>query len=363
MTASSKTSKTSEQSIPGHMQAAIWRGGRNLSVEQVPVPAIKDGEILVQVAACGLCPTDIKKIDLGLVPPPVILGHEFSGRVVSAGPGATHLLGQRVAVYHHIPCRQCRLCDLGLYSQCEGYKITGTTAGFMPAGGGWAEYVRVMPWIVADGGVMVIPEDLALERAILMEPLNTCLKCVKTLPDAAGDLVILGQGPVGLMLTALAVRQGWTVHAVEPVPERLAMASRFGAAQAWHPDEQLLEKLGALGGGLGPDAVIAATESEEAINLALETMRFGGTMVLFAHTRDAQLLSINGGAIGKAEKRLVGSYSSSVDLNGEVLTCLSDPSIPWGELVTHLFPVSVINQALDWARKPREGSLKIAVQF
>ena len=78
-------------------QAAVWRGGRNLSVEKVPVPAIKDGEILVQVAACGLCPTDIKKIDLGLVPPPVILGHEFSGRVVSAGRGATHLSGRRVA--------------------------------------------------------------------------------------------------------------------------------------------------------------------------------------------------------------------------------------------------------------------------
>ena len=142
----------SNKPVPADMLAAIWRGGPEVAVETVPVPEIGEGEVLVRVEACGLCPTDIKKIELGLVEPPVILGHEMAGVVVAAGQNADEFLGKRVAVYHHIPCLKCRLCELGRYSQCAGYKKTGTTAGFAPAGGGWAEYVKVSAWIVSGGG-------------------------------------------------------------------------------------------------------------------------------------------------------------------------------------------------------------------
>ena len=348
-------------SIPAEMIACVWRGGTRVEVETLPVPEISEGELLVQVEACGLCPTDIKKIDMGLTKPPVILGHEMAGRVVAAGPGAEEFVDRRVAVYHHVPCRNCRLCELGRYSQCAGYKQTGTSAGFSPAGGGWAEYVAVASWIVRGGGVVEIPHWLPVKIAILMEPLNTCLKCISALPEVKGSLVILGQGPVGLMLTALTSSDGWEVFAVEPLPERQEKSLNFGAKAVFHPEEDLLGRLQEVALPLGHDAVIAATESEAAINDSLKTLRPGGTMILFAHTRMEQELKIDAGQIGMAEKQIVGSYSSSIELNSLTKEILLDKRFPWGEFVTHLFPLNEINDALALAKRPEGGSLKVAV--
>ena len=350
-----------ETSIPVEMTGCVWRGGPRVEVERLPVPEISKGELLVQVEACGLCPTDIKKIDMGLTEPPVILGHEMAGMVVAAGIGAEQFLGKRVAVYHHVPCRNCRLCELGRYSQCAGYKRTGTSAGFTPAGGGWAEYVSVAPWIVSGGGVVEIPQWLPAKIAILMEPLNTCLKCVSGLPEWKGTLVILGQGPVGLMLTALTHSNGWEVFAVEPLPERQKKSLCFGAKAVFHPRDNLTAKLLEVAGPLGHDAIIAATESEEAINGSLLALRPGGTMILFAHTRMGQELKIDAGQIGVAEKQIVGSYSSSIELNSLTKEILLDNRFPWGEFVTHVFPLDEINNALALARRPEGGSLKVAV--
>ena len=349
------------ESIPTEMAACVWRGGPEVAIETVPVPKIGEGELLVRVAACGLCPTDIKKIELSLVEPPVILGHEMAGVVVAAGQNVEEFLGKRVAVYHHIPCLKCRLCELGRYSQCAGYKKTGTTAGFAPAGGGWAEYVKVSPWIVSGGGVVEIPESLSAKVAILMEPLNTCLKCTDALPDSKGTAVILGQGPVGLMLTALMYRDGWKVFAVEPLPERQDRSLRYGAKAVFHPGNDLDANLKEIALPLGPDAVIAATESEEAINGSLRALRPGGTLILFAHTRMGQELKIDAGQVGMAEKQVIGSYSSSIELNSLTTETLIDQQYPWGELVTHVFPLNEINQALALARQPKGDSLKVAV--
>jgi L-iditol 2-dehydrogenase len=349
------------QKNPKTMHAAVWHGGSEIGIEEVPVPRISAGELLVRVEACGICPTDIKKIDLDLVKPPVILGHEIAGRVVAAGMGAERFSGKRVSLYHHIPCRQCRLCDLGRFSQCDGYKKTGTTAGFQPSGGGWAEYVRVLPWIVQGGGVVEIPETLAPEVAILMEPLNTCLKCLESLPAQGGSLVIMGQGPVGLMLTSIARRKGWDVLAVDPLAERKEKALAFGAKAVFSPGKGLQDRLQDALPTFGPDAAIAATDSEEAVNTALRVLRPGGTLVLFAHTRKGQPLKIDGGEIGVAEKQIIGSYSSSVELNEKTLHALLDEAMPWGSFVTHLFPLKDIGRALMLARNPESDSLKVAV--
>jgi L-iditol 2-dehydrogenase len=343
------------------MTACVWRGGSKVEVETVPVPEITEGELLVRVEACGLCPTDIKKIDMGLTKPPIILGHEMAGEVVAAGFGAEGFLGKRVAVYHHVPCGSCRLCELGRYSQCPGYKRTGTSAGFSPAGGGWAEYVKVAPWIVKGGGVVEIPKGLSVKIAILMEPLNTCLKCMSALPESKGSVVILGQGPVGLMLTALTNSDGWQVFTVEPLPERQEKSLSFGAKAVFDSKEDLAARLQEAAAPIGHDAVIAATESEEAINGSLQALRPGGTIILFAHTRMGQELKIDAGQVGMAEKQIIGSYSSSIVLNSLTKEVLLDNRFPWGEFVTHVFSLSEINSALALARRPQGGSLKVAV--
>src|ERR1700722_11513639 len=165
------------------MRAVVYRGANDLRLETVPVPAIGANELLVRVAVCGVCPTDIKKIHYGLLPPPRIYGHETAGTIVKIGGGKTsHTIrspsapkfvlkvGDRVALHHHVPCMDCHFCRHRAFAQCPTNKRTGITAGFEPAGGGFAEYVRVMPFVLP--GVVKIPPKNTFEEAAMFEPLN-----------------------------------------------------------------------------------------------------------------------------------------------------------------------------------------------
>src|SRR5947208_6469805 len=171
------------------MHAAVYKGQSVVAVEQVPTPEIGPGELLVRVEACGVCHTDLKKIEYNLLTPPRIYGHETAGVVARVGRGVRKFEpGDRVVVFHHIPCSNCFYCRRRLYAQCPVYKKVGVTAGFEPAGGGFAQYVRVMDWIV-DRGVEVIPDGVSFDQACWVEPVNTCLKGVDMLKPHAGDVV------------------------------------------------------------------------------------------------------------------------------------------------------------------------------
>ena len=214
------------------MRAVVYRGPNTLRLETVPVPRIGPGELLVRVAVCGVCPTDIKKIQYGIVPPPRIFGHETAGTIVRAGAGVRQFkVGERVALHHHVPCQECNACRHHAFAQCAQYKRTGVTAGFEPAGGGYAEYVRVMPFVLS--GVVRIPARNTFLEGAMLEPVNTVLKAVKRLALLRGDTVLVaGQGPIGLMFTRLLALHGMQVIATDLMPERLALAREFGAARA-----------------------------------------------------------------------------------------------------------------------------------
>src|SRR5258708_12634747 len=178
--------------IPKTMRAGVYRDKGVVRVEEVPVPDVGANEILIKVAACGVCGTDIKKIFQRYVEPPQILGHELAGRVVATGPGVTKFApGDRVMSFHHIPCEKCFYCERRLFSQCKQYKTTGLTAGFTPNGGGFAEYVKAMPW-VADRGVIKLPNNVSFEEAPFLEPIHTILKALQTsrIPQSQPVLVL-----------------------------------------------------------------------------------------------------------------------------------------------------------------------------
>src|SRR5271156_3306587 len=185
--------------IPKTMRAVVYRGVNDLRLEPVPVPRIGPHELLVKVAVCGVCPTDIKKIHYGTVPPPRVFGHETAGTVVKLGAGNKNFkIGDRVALHHHVPCMDCHFCRHHAFAQCAPYKRTGITAGFEPAGGGYAEYVRVMPFVLP--GVVKIPARNSFEEGAMLEPVNTVLKAVNRLALRRGDAaLVIGQGPIGLM--------------------------------------------------------------------------------------------------------------------------------------------------------------------
>src|SRR5262244_2805076 len=147
--------------VPSTMQAAVYRGQNDVRIEEVPVPQIGEGEILIRVHTCGICGTDLKKIATGSHSAPRIFGHETSGMVAAVGRKVRKFApGDRVMVFHHIPCGSCFYCEHKTFAQCETYKKVGCTAGFEPAGGGFAEYLRVLDWIV-DAGAVRIPDDVS----------------------------------------------------------------------------------------------------------------------------------------------------------------------------------------------------------
>ena len=218
------------------MHAAVYRGSSIVNVEEIPTPAIGAGEILIRVEACGICHTDLKKIEHNLLDPPRVYGHETAGVVAAVGSGVTKFQpGDRVVAFHHIPCRKCFYCQRKIYAQCPVYKKVGITAGFEPAGGGFAQYVRVMDWIVEDG-VEVIPDGVSFELATLVEPLNTCLKAVVQCdPQPEDFVVVLGQGPIGLMFTMLTHRTGARVAATTQSIRDWNWRRECGAEFAWDP--------------------------------------------------------------------------------------------------------------------------------
>src|SRR5215469_299378 len=194
--------QTDEATIPRTMQAAVYRGINDVRLESVPVPSIRPGEMLMRVHSCGVCGTDLKKISTGSHSAPRIFGHETSGVVAAVGADVSkYQPGDRVMVFHHIPCRNCFYCDTKTFAQCATYKKVGCTAGFEPSGGGFAEYVRVMDWIVQHGTVR-IPDGISFEQACFVEPVNTCLKGVYALSLRRGETVLtIGQGPIGIILS------------------------------------------------------------------------------------------------------------------------------------------------------------------
>src|SRR5712675_1980227 len=217
------------QTIPATMHAAVYRGVNDVRLESVPVPRVAPREMLIRVHSCGVCGTDLKKISTGSHSAPRIFGHETSGEVAAVGEGVTHYRpGDRVMVFHHIPCRECFYCKHKTFAQCATYKKVGCTAGFEASGGGFAEYVRVMDWIVLHGTVR-IPSGISFEQACFVEPVNTCMKGIEALrPEPGETVLVIGQGPIGIILSVLAKRAGATVITSDLYPERLKIGESFG---------------------------------------------------------------------------------------------------------------------------------------
>src|SRR5258708_25263465 len=180
-TATRTQAETAQFAVPKSMTAAVYYGREDVRLETVPVPKIGHGDLLVKVHTCGICGTDLKKIATGSHSAPRIFGHETSGIVAAVGAKVNQFSpGNRVMVFHHIPCGDCFYCLHKTFAQCETYKKVGCTAGFEPSGGGFAEYVRVMDWIV-EQGTERIPERISYEQACFLEPVNTCIKGIQRL--------------------------------------------------------------------------------------------------------------------------------------------------------------------------------------
>ena len=349
--------------IPSTMKAVVYRGVNDLRLEEVPVPEIGAGEILVRVHTCGICGTDLKKISTGSHSAPRIFGHETAGVVAKIGEGVRKFsVGERVVVFHHIPCRECYYCRHKTFAQCAAYKKVGCTAGFEPSGGGFAEYVRVMDWIVEKGTVR-IPDGVSFEQACFAEPVNTCIKGIETLHLQAEETVlVIGQGPIGLILANLAKRAGTRVITSDLYPARLTIAHGFGLNLTIDASKvDAGEAVCGMTEGRGADAVILAVGGSGLIRPAMDATRPVGRVLLFAQTARGEV-TIDPAAVCVDEKALLGSYSASVELQEESVQFVMNREMDLERLISHRFPLQSGVEALNLAAHPRPDSMKIVVQ-
>jgi L-iditol 2-dehydrogenase len=350
-------------SVPHMMRAGVYRGSRRVVAEAVPVPEIGEGEVLIRVAACGICGTDVKKVQHGLVTPPQILGHEIAGTIVQTGAGVERWsVGDRVISFHHIPCGACFYCSRQLFSQCPQYKKVGVTAGFDANGGGFGQFVRVMPWIV-EQGVVRIPGEVTFEEAIFVEPVNTCLKAIHKARVVRDEVVcVIGQGPIGLLLTFLARNAGATVVTSDPLPFRREMSTRFGAMVSLDPSvSNPAAAIRDYRTGIGADAVFLTVPDPKLVPAALDIARPGGRVLLFAQNDPLMQIQFPAAAVGIEEKEILGSYSASVDFQEESARLVFQHRSLLGELISHRFSLAAIGEAFEVASHPVEKSLKVVI--
>lgn len=344
------------------MKAQVFRGVNQLSYEELPQPELLADEVLVEVRVVGLCQSDIKKIRYPLYDPPRIFGHETAGTIAAVGDDVKDWqIGQRVVVMHHIPCMRCNYCLNENFSMCDTYKQVTTTAGFIPSGGGFAEYVKVPGHIVRSGGLIPIPNDVSFEQASFVEPTNCCLKAVKKAQIAPGQTVLVtGAGPIGLMFVMLVNYFGGRAIATDLLPARIEKALSVGAEAAFNArDPELVDKIRTLTNGLGVDVTLLAVPSDKAFFQALDCTRKGGKLLFFAEFPDEVEIPINPNILYRREIDLMGSYSSAYPLQSLAADIVFNRRIDVDALISDRYPLQKLTEAVEQAVNPTPETYKI----
>lgn len=361
-----------QETLPSTMQAAVYRDIDTVIPETIALPEIGPGEVLVRIDTCGICGTDLKKIHTGSHSAPRVFGHEMAGIVAAVGGNVRGFaVGDRVMAFHHIPCGHCFYCRKKTFAQCETYKKVGTTAGVgVAAGGGFAQYIRVMDWIVGDGvttaGLIHIPDDIPFEQAAFIEPVNTCFKAIKLLELQADDTVlVIGQGSIGIILAALAAQTGATVLTSDMYPERHAIAAHYGLHHPLDARGDVVTAAKAVTEGRGVDVALVAVGADKLIQQAMDAIRPGGRVMLFASTQHGTA-RFDPAAVCMDEKTLMGSYSASVAIQAEGIDLVFEGyrsgKLDLTKLISHRFTLDEAAEAVHLASNPQPDSMKIVLK-
>lgn len=336
------------------MRAAVVYGPGDVRVESVPVPAVKDGEVLVKVTAAGICTTDLKILrgEGNLRHRPGILGHEVAGEVAAAGRSASgYEAGQRVAVYPIAVCGECFYCRRGRHNLCE--KEYGLGHGI---DGGFAQYVRIPEEIVRLGGLVPLPAGLSDELAALAEPLSCCLAAARAAHTSPGDTVlVVGAGPMGLMHLLVCRWRGAVVAVVDPNGRRLAKAEELGAAACFDPGRcDVIGEVRRLTGGRGADQVISAVGDPEVAAGYFGALRPGGFFNVFGGPPAGRPVKVDLRWLHYSEAVLTGTFASTPDDFRLAVGLIAGGCIDAGALVTHRFG---LDDFLEAVRLARDGTM------
>ena len=339
------------------MKAAVLYRVRDLRLEDVMTPKIKDDEVLIRIHATGICGTDIH-IYRGewKTRMPIILGHEFSGVIAEIGRGVSNLnVDDPVVAEPNIPCGSCYFCRMSERNYfCENLQAVGVTIN-----GAFAEYVKIKA-----ANVYRLPKDLSLEEAALIEPLACCIRGVDQAGIRIGDTVaIIGAGPIGLILLQLAKLAGASMLIQTDMEDaRLKMARKLGADYVINiTEEDPVEAIKRLTNGYGTDVAIEAVGSPKAITQAMRATRRGGRLNIFGVSPQDAVWEVKPFELYDKELTITTSYRSPFTFQRAV-KIVSSRKVNLKPLISHVFRLEEIQRAFEVAEKRLEDAVKVLVK-
>ena len=340
------------------MKAVFIEGKSLVEVKDVPVPILSVGDVLVKMEACGICGTDVEKF-LGVHSTPPKLGHEVSGIVEKMGFDAMGELrvGDRVFVHHHVPCYACHYCRRGDHTMCEMFSKTNLD----PCG--LAEYFRVPRYNVERGAILKLPSDVDFDEATFIEPMACCLRGLnKVKVEKGDDVLVIGAGPTGLIITGLLRLFGaGLIISSEVSDRRLEAAGRMGAKILVNPSrENLLDRVYEATDGRGVDLAVVAVGAGKLIEAAADCVRKGGRVLLFGAPPRGELFTYEASKLFIREVSLIPSYSTTEVETNVALRLLESKRLNLKWLISHRFKLSQASEALKVAAEGREA-LKVIV--
>ena len=313
------------------MRVAMYYNNHDVRLEDMPVPEIGPGELLLRVEAGGLCGSDVMEW-YRIQRAPVVLGHEVSGQVVQTGPGVERYKeGDRLVVTHHVPCNACRFCLTGHHTVCDTLRETN----FEP--GGFSEYLRV-PEINVDRGVFAIPDQVSFEDASFTEPLACVYRGQRRANIQPGQSVlVLGSGLAGLLHINLARALGaGRIVATDMVDFRLEAARRLGADVAFSASEDVPARLREVNEGRLADLVIVCTGAPPALAQALRSVERGGTVLFFAPTEPGVTVSVPiNDVFFRNDATLTTTYAGAPADLGTAMELISSGRVQVGQMISH----------------------------
>ena len=323
------------------MKTAVYYKNSDVRVEERPVPEIKAGEILVKMAASGICGTDLMEW-YRIKKAPRVLGHEMTGEIVES-KSEKYTAGQRVFVSHHVPCNECKFCLSGNHTACE----TLHKGNYDP--GGFSEFVRV-PEINVKSGTYELPENVSYEEGTMIEPFACVLRAQRIIGVGKGQTVlVMGSGISGLMNIAIAKLKGAKVIATDINEYRLEKAREFGADEVHNANEEL---------DIKADRIVMCTGAMPAFEQAFRYLDRKGMIMLFAIPNKNLCIPIED--FWRNEMSIVSSYGAApVDLE-ESLGLIKNGKVNIGKMITHRVALDDIQKGFDLAAGAGE-SLKVVV--
>ncbi|MDH3252560.1 MAG: zinc-dependent alcohol dehydrogenase family protein [Ignavibacteria bacterium] len=334
------------------MKAVLFDKPHSLNVVSRDLRTLRNGEILVKVETCGICGTDLHIVEgTSRSTPPVILGHEYAGIVADAGNVRNLVPGQKIAVDPNISCGVCYYCRRGLINLCENLLALGVDID-----GGMAEHC-IIPWKQA----YAIPDEMSLRQSAFIEPLSCAVHGIDIAQVKHGDtVVIVGAGPIGLLMLQLAIHAGAArVIVVEPDKGKRDLAHALGATAALDPGDGDVESAVRDLTGVGADVVIECAGKTETCALAIRLARRGGRVELFGVCPTGRTIPVEPHQVYFRELSIVGSYVNPHTFD-RAISLLHSGVVTVDTFPVHLFPLEGIHDAL---RIQREGqSVKSILQ-